>query len=82
MNRPQNARPDATKEVAKEIVKDNGKEAVKESVKPVVKAAEQKDCEWICPETDDLEIYKGRKLENHINYGGYEARLASLGCSG
>ena len=59
VNRPQNARPDATKEVAKEIVKDNGKEAVKESVKPVVKAAEQKT-EKAAPENNVAERNNNR----------------------
>ena len=59
VNRPQNAKPDATKEVAKEIVKDNGKEAVKESVKPVVKAAEQKT-EKAAPENNVAERNNNR----------------------
>ena len=54
-------------------------EQPKEALAELLAEASQKDCEWICPETDDLEIYKGRKLENHINYGGYEARLAYPG---
>ena len=54
-------------------------EQPREALAELLAEASQKDCEWICPETDDLEIYKGRKLENHINYGGYEARLAYPG---
>ena len=50
-------------------------EQPKEALAELLVEASKKDCEWICPEPEDLEIYKGRKLENHINYGGYEARL-------
>lgn len=47
----------------------------KEALQELLVEASRKDCEWICPELEDLEILKGRRLENHINYGGYEARL-------
>lgn len=50
-------------------------EQPKEALAELLVEASKKDCEWICPEPEDLEIYKGRKLENHINYGGYEAKL-------
>lgn len=50
-------------------------EQPKEALTELLAAAAEKKCEWICPDPEDLEIYKGRRLENHINYGGYEANL-------
>ena len=50
-------------------------EQPKEALQELLVEASRKDCEWICPEIEDLERLPGRRLENHINYGGYEARL-------
>lgn len=47
----------------------------KEALQELLVAASKLDCTWICPELEDLEILPGRRLDNRINYGGYEAHL-------
>jgi dihydrofolate synthase/folylpolyglutamate synthase len=51
----------------------------KAALTEIIVAAGKVDCELTVPEAEDLTSKKARRLENHMDYGGYELTLPAVG---
>lgn len=51
----------------------------KAALQELIVAAGKAECELIVPEAEDVTARKARRLENHMDYGGYEATLPLVG---
>lgn len=45
----------------------------------IVLRAQKAGCRLIVPDAEDLQMFRGRPFENHIDYGGYEMRVPFAG---
>lgn len=51
----------------------------KAALTEIIVAAGKANCELTVPDSEDVTRRNGRRLENHMDYGGYEAVVAGLG---